>query len=176
MKVKYILIVLILIFGITFFLNSCGKYEEGPAFSLRSPEKRLTTTWILSMTKIDDVLVDPTDVLWLSPDEDTALFSLFEFPVTKETNSITATFEDDGDGNFFFLLTFAHIPLFSTECFTWSFDVDKKNIILDYNDEKITLEIIRLTNDEMTLLKTETGDGTIHTTTLEFLKNVVFIE
>ena len=113
MKVKNILIVLILIFGITFFLSSCEKYEEGPAFSLRSPEKRLTGTWGLSMVKMNNVLVDPTSISWLSPDENTSLFPLFEIPFSKKTNSIIAIFEDDGDGKFFFLITIIVITSYS---------------------------------------------------------------
>jgi hypothetical protein len=175
MKVTNILIISVLMFGITFFSNSCKKYEDGPAFSLRSPMKRITGAWGLSITKINNVLVDPTKVLWLSPDEDTSILSLFEFPGTKETQAIIADFEDDGDGRFLFFITIMSFSINTTEYFTWCFDEDKKNIIINYNEEAITLEIIRLTNDEMTLLRTETGDGTIHTTTLEFLKNVVLL-
>ncbi len=37
------------------FLASCGKYEEGPGFSLRSKTSRITGSWIIEKYAVDDI-------------------------------------------------------------------------------------------------------------------------
>ncbi|HPB01393.1 MAG TPA: hypothetical protein PLZ67_00430, partial [Bacteroidales bacterium] len=36
-------------------LSSCGKYDDGPAVSFRSPEKRLIGLWEFASIKIDGI-------------------------------------------------------------------------------------------------------------------------
>ena len=43
-KFNYSILFVLVLF---FLLNSCGKYEDGPAISFVSKEKRLCRTWIL---------------------------------------------------------------------------------------------------------------------------------
>ena len=39
-----------------FLINSCGKYEEGPKFSIKSKASRVATTW-----KLDEILINDED-------------------------------------------------------------------------------------------------------------------
>ncbi|MBX9851964.1 MAG: hypothetical protein K2X86_09420 [Cytophagaceae bacterium] len=44
----------ILILTLTIYLSSCKKYEEGPALSFRSKEKRLANTWKIKALYLND--------------------------------------------------------------------------------------------------------------------------
>ena len=48
MKFKFLTLVLIALFSISSVLTSCGKYEEGPNFTLLTKKMRLTGEWTLT--------------------------------------------------------------------------------------------------------------------------------
>lgn len=122
---------------IAFVAVSCGKYEEGPKFSLASKNARLINTW-----KIDEIYKNGA------------------------TQTVTADEKDDyyevkKDG----VLSFTYITsgLTSTFTGTWEFTADKANLRLTYSgsilgipltsDEEYT--ILRLTSDELWLEQVE---------------------
>ena len=68
---------------ISVILFSCAKYEDGPAFSVRSKKERISNTW-----EIDKVLVDGIQV---SSD-----FSRFKFDFSNDNSaSISYLLDDD---------------------------------------------------------------------------------
>jgi hypothetical protein len=171
MKFKNILIISVILLGTSVVMTSCNKYEDGPAFSLRSPVKRITGEWDLSAAKLNGKLVDMEDIGWLLTEIDTAYFE--EWGVEPESVKISiakATFEADGDGEFIFYMSAMTLPLSQKEYISWALDADKKNIIMNYNDTNIKFEILRLTKEEMNLKRTETINDTTTTYELEFTK------
>lgn len=106
-------------------LASCGKYEEGPGFSLRSKTARLAGEW-----SIEKVTIDGEDY--------TAFVAAF----------ITNTeFTKDGD----YIVTSS--DLFSGESAVdkskWEFSDDKSEVVItDADGSKTNIEILRLTNSE----------------------------
>ena len=91
---------LLALVGVAFMLGSCGKYEEGPGFSLRSKKGRVEGEW-----KIEKEIYNGQDQT-LTPDDKDDVWK-FE----KD-----GTFEYQDPGN-------------STEKGKWSFNDKKENII-----------------------------------------------
>ena len=50
---RYVFLLMVII-----FITSCKKYEEGPKFTLRTPEKRLETTWATDKISINNQVYD----------------------------------------------------------------------------------------------------------------------
>lgn len=67
---------------ISVILFSCAKYEDGPAFSVRSKKERISNTW-----QIDKVLIDGIQV---SSD-----FSRFKFDFSNDNSAIVSYLIDD---------------------------------------------------------------------------------
>ena len=55
MKFKFLTFVLIALFSISSVLTSCGKYEEGPSFTLLTKKMRVTGEWTLTAVNNDEV-------------------------------------------------------------------------------------------------------------------------
>ena len=55
MKFKFLTVVLIALFSISSVLTSCGKYEEGPSFTLLTKKMRVTGEWTLTAVNNDEV-------------------------------------------------------------------------------------------------------------------------
>ncbi len=93
--------------------SSCNKYEEGPSFTLLSATKRITGTWELKETLVNDTLVTLNDFTSMLGDMD--LDSLTGgIPIDPSTLTITdikTTFEKDGDGNFYFAVSVMGFPV-----------------------------------------------------------------
>lgn len=163
------LVIIIAAFTLAFLLgfSSCNKYEEGPSFSLLSATKRIVGTWELTETTINDTVVSLNDLTSMLGDVD--LDSLTGgIPISIEDITVTSvkvTFEKDGDGNFFFAISAGFFPVSRTEYITWVFDDDKENIDITIMSEVQSFEIIRLTNKELWLRRTET-EGVATTTTV----------
>lgn len=122
-------------------LASCGKYEEGPGFSLRSKKARLTGEWELKKLTIDGT-------------ETTAFDVTIEF---KKDEKFTETFTFDGETD--------------TDNGEWEFASDKENVKLTYADgETMEYEIIRLTNKEFWAKVTDEDQGTTTVTEIEWEK------
>jgi len=59
MRFKFSTLVLLVVLSATSVLNSCGKYEEGPNFTLLTKKMRVTGEWTL--IALDDEEVNPAD-------------------------------------------------------------------------------------------------------------------
>ncbi len=122
-------------------ISSCGKYEEGPGFSLMSKKARVTNTW--KLTKVE----------W-NGEDNTPSESSYSLTMTlKDDETLSATY------------TVFNIPYNVTG--TWAFSSDKANLILTDNSGTSTNEIIRLTNKEMKLRQIDAGDTTVNTFTAQ---------
>lgn len=171
MKLRNILIIAAVMLGISVVMISCNKYEDGPAFSLKSAEKRITGNWDLNATKINGKLVDIDNIEWLLTEVDTAYLDEWDIdPESVKISIVKATFEEDGDGVFVLYMNAMSLPLSEKEYFSWALDAEKKNILMNYNNTNIEFEILRLTKEEMNIKRTETIDNTTTTYELEFKK------
>jgi len=116
---------------------SCGKYEEGPGFSLISKKNRITNTWILSKVEVNGL-------------DETPSSSSYTMKITlKEDETVTAEY------------TVFTLPYTITG--TWAFNSDKSALILTDNTGTSTNTIVRLTNKEMKLREISNGDTTTNT-------------
>ncbi len=117
-----------------FALSSCGKYEDGPAFSLASKKSRLVNVWQLDRSFHNGVEIQLT-----ADDKD----DYIEY--TKD-NKVKATWVTQGQS-----LTLEG---------TWEFDDKKENIITTFTimgqTVKDTARILRLKSNELWL---ETKNG-----------------
>jgi hypothetical protein len=133
---RNILVVAVIITA--FVLGSCGKYEEGPAFSLKSKKARLAGTW-----QIEKVLENGKEV-----------------PLEEGDDlNMTWTFEKDGTGKV--NLTFGQSYSMDME---WKFSDNKEELQMRTKfgsewSEWESMEILRLTNKEFWGKNTNTEDG-----------------
>lgn len=110
---------------------SCGKYDDGPGFSLASKKSRLTGTWELDKLKYSDG------------------------SIADLNGSIDVEFEKDGD--FTIRTTTSYTNIYGspysytyTNSGDWEFSSDKEEIEFDPNDgSDFEWEIKRLTNKEL---------------------------
>lgn len=124
-----------------FGISSCGKYEEGPGFSLLSKKARVTNTWKLTKVEINGQDNTPSE----------------------SSYSLTMTLKDDETLSASY--TILGFPYNTTG--NWAFSSDKADLILTANSETSTNEIIRLTNKEMKLQQINNGDTTVNTYTAQ---------
>ncbi len=109
------------------FLASCGKYENGPGFSLRSKKARIVGNWTVEKYYEDGVDVT-SDVL-------------------SDGTSIIIEFKDDGSYSSTITNT---IWGQSVETGTWDLSEDKEYFTTTDSDGEVsTVRILRLTNDEI---------------------------
>ncbi|MFN4914435.1 MAG: hypothetical protein ACK5FT_03885 [Sphingomonadales bacterium] len=130
MKKVYLILFLLLSVGLA-SLHSCGKYEEGPGFSLRSKKSRVVNTWV-----IDKYLINGNDVtaIFLAAYGEHAL--LFKSDDSYEFNTVPGR-----------------------KTGTWSFDSNKESLEFQESGTatKYDQKIMRLTANEMWLWE---DDGT----------------
>jgi len=74
-------------------LSSCGKYEEGPGISLKSPTSRIATTW--EVEKYIDA--DGTETAGDDNDPTITYTKDGEFTVTQGNTNYSGTWEFSGD-------------------------------------------------------------------------------
>lgn len=98
---------------------SCGKYEDGPNFSLRTKKARLSGEW--EIVRIGNI----------------------NFPA--EGYSIEMDFSKDGDFEF----TYSYFTYSYSERGEWEFSGDKEELELTIDNEIQKFEILRLTNKEL---------------------------
>jgi hypothetical protein len=106
------------------FLVSCGKYEDGPGFSLRSKTNRLQGNWEMEKFIIDGqndpYLLLTTSNFYMTFNKDGSCKSTFTQYGSDETNG------------------------------TWEFSDNKNNLKIDFgNGDVWDYKITRLTNDEL---------------------------
>ena len=110
-------------------LMGCKKYDDGPMFSLRSREERISNTW-----RIDRAMNGSDDV--------TSAFDQYELRLTKDHDaSLTATYTLFGTDFSF------------TTSGTWSFENKDEDLRLDFEDGDAdeTYQILRLKETELWL-------------------------
>ena len=107
--------------------TGCGKYEEGPDFSLRSRRERIANTW-----RVEKAMNGSDDV--------TSAFDQYELKMTKDGDATLTANYALGD------LTFE----FATNG-TWDFENSDEDLKLDFenNDADETYTILRLKEDEL---------------------------
>ena len=119
---------------------SCGKYEEGPGFSLLSKKARIVGEWSLSSMTVNGQSQDlsGTTVAVNIKKDDT-------YTVTTSYTFGGATFTDTENG-------------------TWKFSDDKMKLVTTDSSGSVSeIEIIMLKNKEMKLRDVEGDSTTIQT-------------
>ena len=129
-------------------MTSCGKYEEGPGFSLRTKTARLTGEWKLVEITENGTAMDISD-----------MEATYEFErggdMKVSTKWMGMTFSFEGE---------------------WRFDDSKENLEIrikedaDEWSEWEKVEILRLTNDELWLRDEYKEDGETYTEVMKFEK------
>jgi uncharacterized lipoprotein NlpE involved in copper resistance len=121
-------------------LASCGKYEDGPGFSLRSKTARLAGTW--TVTEAFQGTVDIT---------------------TSLTNggTVEATFDKDGSYIYTYNFVILGFPTTGSVNGTWAFSSDKSALeVTDGSGQMDSSKILRLTNNELWLEQSDSNGGT----------------
>ena len=114
-------------------MTSCGKYEEGPGFSLLSKKARITGEWTLSEVKVNGTAQDISGA------------------------TITVSIQKDGA----YIVKWSSGGFSAEDAGTWKFSDDKTKLIVTDQDGDISeSEIVRLANKE---LKLKDVDGTLET-------------
>lgn len=125
------------VFALLVAVSSCGKYEEGPAISLRSKKARVANDWIVEKTIDED------------GNEDTDGMEGVTYTFTKE-GIVTITYDGSSTGGFSGSISG-----------TWSFTDDKEGLIMESSffgtTTQDTSKILKLKNDEMWLEDEEEG-------------------
>ncbi len=121
--------------------QSCKKYEEGPAISLRSKKARVVNVW-----KAEKATEDGRDV-------------------TNDYKNITWEFKDDGK----FIITVKDASFSLSLNGTWEFNSDKTKIITIMDGEKTESEILRLKEKSLWVKQKETHGSTVHTIELHLI-------
>lgn len=137
------LVPMMLLLATLFTVGACKKYAEGPAFSLRSPEARLTQQWRVSLaTEANgDDITDEYENFVIDFQEDNTL-------ILREDLANGQTYETVG---------------------TWALTDDKLNIISTYEFDfggityttKDTVMIQKLSNSEL-WIETDMGEQRQH--------------
>lgn len=120
------------------FLFSCGKYEEGPGFSLLTKKNRITNVWNLSSRTTNGSTTNLSNVTWKVEIKD------------DESYNSQATYLG---------ITFLN------ESGIWKFSTDKSQLLTTASGSSNTdtWEIIRLTKDELKLKYISGGDTIVDT-------------
>ncbi len=107
--------------------SSCGKYEDGPAFTFRSKKGRLSGEW--EIVKVGNQTISGYEVVW--------------------------EFEKDGDWSQNFSYSYGGSTYSYTYNGDWEWKSSKEELEISYNDggtvNSQRFEILRLTNKELWL-------------------------
>ena len=118
---------------------SCGKYDDGPGFSLASKKSRLTGGWELEKYKVNGISQDISNM---------SLDIEFEKDGDYNTSAVTRVTDNYGYSYNYTYFTSGD----------WEFSADKEEIEFEDNDgDKFDWEIKRLTNKEL-WVEDEYGD------------------
>ncbi len=124
----------VLLLFAAFLMSSCGKYPEGPGFSLRSKKARVANTWEVEYSQDSD------------GDENTEDFENNTYEFTKDgdatftVNTAAGTFTQEGN---------------------WEFDNNKEDFVLIFNGNRNTSKILKLKNNEFWIADKD-DDSEIH--------------
>jgi len=100
--------------------NSCGKYDDGPGFSLRTKTARLVGEW--EIVKIDNQRPDGEFIAEFEDDND------LDITYSYTNNGSTYTYSMKGE---------------------WEWDSNKENIEVEIDGDFMDWEVKRLTNSEL---------------------------
>lgn len=172
MKTKNILIIAAAVMAMSIVFSSCNKYEEGPAFTIVSVNKRIEGTWVLKETKVNDTVVNLNDLSSMLGNVDMdSIAGDIPFDISDITvTAVKLKIEKDGDGNFYFAINAGFFPVTRTEYITWVFDDKKENIDITIMSEILSFEILRLTTKELWIRNVETTDGVSTTLVMKMEK------
>lgn len=106
---------------------SCGKYEDGPNFSLRTKKARLVGEW--EIVRIGNSTY-PSDGYTLEME-----------------------FKKDGDLKF----SYSYMSYSYSYNGNWEFSGDKEDLLLTFDSEIMRFEILRLTNKELWMESNDNG-------------------
>jgi len=137
----------LLIILVSSLLFSCGKYEEGPSFSLIPKTNRLTGNWKLKEIHKRDI----------HGDETLPSFINHTIKITKNNNWIEERDYYNGTDT---VTTFFNN--------TWEWSDEKDAIIVDYSGYEIRYKILKLTSKEL-VIKSYDREGEV--TQFTFAKN-----
>ena len=117
------------------FLVSCGKYEDGPGFSLRSKAGRVAGSWTYDKIYLNDV-----DVTSL---------------ITTSGEDVTLDFTKDGG----YTYTSVYAGQTYSDAGKWEFTNNDEDMKITDSDGYVdTYKILRLTNTEMWWSQTDGAD------------------
>jgi hypothetical protein len=120
-------------------LASCGKYEDGPGFSLRSKTSRLAGTW--SLTEAFQGSTNITSSL-------------------TNGGTVEVTFDKDGAYTYTYDFVILGFPSNGTINGTWAFSSDKTALeVTDGSGQMGSSKILRLTNKELWLEESDGSGG-----------------
>lgn len=119
--------------------TGCGKYEDGPEFSLRSKKERIANTW-----RIESATDGGNDV--------TSSFTAYVLQMNKDGDATLTANYALGDVTFQF-----------ATAGTWDLTNNNEDLQLDFenNDADATYNILRLKEDEL-WLREKGGDLELH--------------
>lgn len=150
---KKLAIILTIVAATAMIFSSCGKYDEGPAFSLLTKKARITGTWTVTEMSSDGTIID------------------LQGTVMKQT------LEKDGTGTFTVSGEYLGMTISTTSNLEWRFDDTKENIEVRIADEDGNFDdvwdsskIIKLTNSECWVEDTETENDITYTTITKLTK------
>lgn len=150
---KKLAIILTIVAATAMIFSSCGKYEEGPAFSLLTKKARITGTWTITEMSTDGTIID------------------LQGTVMKQT------LEKDGTGTFTASGEYLGMTISTTSNLEWRFDDTKENIEVriadedgNFDDDWDSSKIIKLTNSECWVEDTETENDITYTTITKLTK------
>lgn len=121
-------------------LWSCGKYEEGPMFSLRSKTGRIAGTWVY-----DKILQNDVDVTSQS----------------TANSTFENTIERDGTYKTVYSYSILGQNFSGEDTGTWEFGDDETITVTSDNGSSSTTTIIRLTNSEFWTRNTDSSTGDV---------------
>ena len=130
---KKIFTTLVVLITILFIMPSCGKYEEGPAFSIIPKKNRVANIWKIEKVFINDV--DRSDIYQ-------EYINSYKLELTKDEKLTVEYTTNIGS---------------ISENGTWVFENSAENISFTVSGDKTTFKILRLTSGEMWLEETELG-------------------
>ncbi len=120
-----------------FLLASCGKFEEGPGFTLRSKKARLSGDW-----KLKEITVNGST-------------TYNGEPLMSDQYVLKFSFEKDGKYNFSEIITDdANSVYTDTETGTWDWKEDSLMLKSSTNSEDV-IHVSRLTNSEFWIDETD---------------------
>ena len=123
------------------FVSSCGKYEEGPNFTLLTKKTRMVGTWELTSSTSNGTTVDLTQI--------TSKYILSK----------------DGTYAFSSSVTIFGIPVPLSEFGKWEFSEDKLQLLLtpDNSTNVNAVNILKLTNKELKTTYVDNGNTMVNT-------------